>query len=91
MLKNPLRVRDMAVFYLGRIPMTERYAIRSATHSVPFGGVADGLTQLEMTMAESLPDAGYATALFGISAVVNWWTRSTRYRLKRPIKPNLNG
>src|SRR6185295_13062422 len=34
--------------------MTGRYAIRSGTHSVPFGGVADGLTQWEVTMAESL-------------------------------------
>src|SRR5690348_17862838 len=25
--------------------LTGRYAIRSGTHSVPFGGVADGLTQ----------------------------------------------
>src|SRR5580765_9017626 len=28
--------------------LTGRYAIRSGTHSVPFGGVADGLTQWEM-------------------------------------------
>jgi arylsulfatase len=34
--------------------LTGRYAIRSGTHSVPFGGVADGLTQWEVTMAESL-------------------------------------
>src|SRR6267142_7153189 len=27
--------------------LTGRYAIRSGTHSVPFGGVADGLTQWE--------------------------------------------
>lgn len=45
--------------------LTGRYAIRSGTHSVPFGGVADGLTQWEVTMAESLAGAGYATALFG--------------------------
>ena len=32
--------------------LTGRYAIRSGTHSVPFGGVADGLTQWEVTMAE---------------------------------------
>jgi len=31
--------------------LTGRYAIRSGTHSVPFGGVADGLTQWEVTMA----------------------------------------
>src|SRR4030095_5332696 len=45
--------------------LTGRYAIRSGTHSVPFGGVADGLTQWEVTMAESLSATGYATALFG--------------------------
>jgi arylsulfatase A-like enzyme len=45
--------------------MTGRYAIRSGTHSVPFGGVADGLTQWEVTVAEALSAAGYATALFG--------------------------
>jgi arylsulfatase len=45
--------------------LTGRYAIRSGTHSVPFGGVADGLTQWEVTLAESLSAAGYATALFG--------------------------
>jgi arylsulfatase A-like enzyme len=45
--------------------LTGRYAIRSGTHSVPFGGVADGLTQWEVTMAEALSSAGYATALNG--------------------------
>jgi len=45
--------------------MTGRYAIRSGTHSVPFGGVADGLMQWEVTIAESLSAAGYATALYG--------------------------
>jgi arylsulfatase A-like enzyme len=45
--------------------LTGRYAIRSGTHSVPFGGVADGLTQWEVTMAESLSATGYATALYG--------------------------
>lgn len=45
--------------------LTGRYAIRSGTHSVPFGGVADGLTQWEVTTAESLSAAGYATALYG--------------------------
>jgi arylsulfatase A-like enzyme len=45
--------------------LTGRYAIRSGTHSVPFGGVADGLTQWEVTMAESLSAAGYATTLNG--------------------------
>src|SRR5262245_6423834 len=45
--------------------LTGRYAIRAGTHSVPFGGVADGLTQWEVTIAESLWAAGYATALYG--------------------------
>jgi arylsulfatase len=45
--------------------LTGRYAIRSGTHSVPFGGVADGLTRWEVTLAESLSAAGYATALHG--------------------------
>ena len=45
--------------------MTGRYAIRSGTHSVPFGGVPEGLTQWEATIAEVLSEQGYATAHFG--------------------------
>ena len=45
--------------------MTGRWAIRSGTYSVPFGGVDDGLTQWEVTIGGALSDAGYATALFG--------------------------
>jgi len=45
--------------------MTGRWAIRSGTHSVPFGGVADGLTQWEVTIGEALSSAGYATGYFG--------------------------
>ena len=45
--------------------MTGRWAIRSGTHSVPFGGVADGLTQWEVTIAEALSDAGYVTGYYG--------------------------
>jgi arylsulfatase A-like enzyme len=45
--------------------MTGRWAIRSSTHSVPFGGVADGLTQWEVTMGEALSDAGYTTGYYG--------------------------
>jgi arylsulfatase len=45
--------------------MTGRWAIRSGTHSVPFGGVADGLTQWETTIGEALSDAGYATGYYG--------------------------
>ncbi|CAG2152272.1 arylsulfatase [Cupriavidus numazuensis] len=45
--------------------LTGRYAIRSGTYAVPLGGVAEGMTQWEVTMAESLAEAGYATALYG--------------------------
>jgi arylsulfatase A-like enzyme len=45
--------------------MTGRFAIRSGTYAVPFGGVPEGLTQWEVTIAESLSEVGYATALFG--------------------------
>lgn len=45
--------------------MTGRWAIRSGTHSVPFGGVADGLTQWEITIGQALSDAGYATGYYG--------------------------
>ncbi len=45
--------------------LTGRYAIRSGTYAVPLGGVAEGLTQWEVTMAESLSEGGYATALYG--------------------------
>jgi len=45
--------------------MTGRWAIRSGTHSVPFGGVADGLTQWEVTIGEALSDAGYTTGYYG--------------------------
>jgi arylsulfatase A-like enzyme len=45
--------------------MTDRFAIRSGTYAVPFGGVPEGLTQWEVTVAEALSAAGYATALHG--------------------------
>lgn len=45
--------------------MTGRWAIRSGTHSVPFNGVADGLTQWEITIGQALSDAGYATGYYG--------------------------
>ncbi|MBA2963796.1 MULTISPECIES: sulfatase-like hydrolase/transferase [Ramlibacter] len=45
--------------------LTGRYVIRSGTHSVASGGGPDGLTQWELTLAESLSAAGYATALYG--------------------------
>jgi hypothetical protein len=45
--------------------LTGRYSIRSGTYAVPFGGVEEGLTQWEITVAGSLSDAGYGTALYG--------------------------
>lgn len=45
--------------------MTGRFAIRSGTYAVPFGGVPEGLTQWETTIAESMSAAGYATAMNG--------------------------
>lgn len=45
--------------------LTGRFSIRSGTYAVPFGGVPEGLTQWEQTIAESLSAAGYATALYG--------------------------
>ena len=45
--------------------LTGRWTIRSGCHSVPFGGVADGLTQWEVTIGEALSDAGYATGYYG--------------------------
>jgi arylsulfatase A-like enzyme len=45
--------------------MTGRFAIRSGTYAVPFGGVPDGLTQWEITIGEALSDAGYVTGYYG--------------------------
>ena len=45
--------------------MTGRFSIRSGTHSVPIGGGLDGLTQWEVTIAETLSAVGYATGHFG--------------------------
>lgn len=45
--------------------MTGRFAIRSGTHSVPFGDVPEGLTQWEVTIGEVCADAGYATGYYG--------------------------
>ena len=45
--------------------MTGRYAIRSGNATVPVGGGVYGLVQWEVTMAEMLSDAGYATGMFG--------------------------
>jgi arylsulfatase A-like enzyme len=56
--------------------LTGRHAIRSGTHSVPFPGQPDGLTQWEITIAELLSAQGYATAHFG-----KWHLGSTQSRL----------
>lgn len=45
--------------------MTGRFSIRSGTHTIPIGGGLEGLTRWEQTIAETLSDAGYATAAFG--------------------------
>ena len=45
--------------------MSGRYAIRSRNGTVPLGGGVYGLVQWEITMAEMLSDAGYATGIFG--------------------------
>jgi arylsulfatase len=45
--------------------MTGRYAIRSGCGSVPITTGMYGLTQWEVTMAEMLSVAGYATGMFG--------------------------
>jgi arylsulfatase len=45
--------------------MTGRFAIRSGTYAVPFGGVPEGLTQWEVTIGEALSAAGYSTGYFG--------------------------
>ncbi|MBR1156693.1 arylsulfatase [Bradyrhizobium sp. JYMT SZCCT0428] len=45
--------------------LTGRFAIRSGTYEVPIGGVPDGLTQWEVTIAELLSAQGYATGIWG--------------------------
>ena len=45
--------------------MTGRYAIRSGNGAVPLGEGVYGLVQWEITMAEMLAEAGYATAMHG--------------------------
>ena len=56
--------------------MTGRFSIRSGTHSVPLPGTPDGLTQWEITIAEALSAAGYATGHFG-----KWHLGSAQGRL----------
>ena len=45
--------------------MTGRYAVRTGNGTVPISTPMYGLTQWEVTMAEMLSDAGYATGMFG--------------------------
>jgi arylsulfatase len=45
--------------------MSGRYAIRSGNATIPLGGGVYGLVQWEVTMAEMLANAGYATGMFG--------------------------
>jgi arylsulfatase len=45
--------------------MTGRYAIRSGNGTVPLGEGVYGLVRWEVTMAEMLSDAGYATGMYG--------------------------
>jgi arylsulfatase len=50
---------------LGRRFMTGRFPIRSGTYKVPLGGIPDGLTLWEVTIAELLSARGYATGIWG--------------------------
>lgn len=45
--------------------MTGRYAIRSGNATVPLGEGIYGLVQWEVTIAEMLAEAGYATGMYG--------------------------
>jgi arylsulfatase len=45
--------------------MTGRFSIRSGTYKVPLGGIPDGLTLWEVTIAEALSAKGYATGMWG--------------------------
>lgn len=45
--------------------LTGRHPIRSGTANVPITGGPEGLTRWEVTTAQALSDAGYATAMYG--------------------------
>ena len=45
--------------------LTGRHPIRSGTQTVSIMGGADGLTRWEVTAAQALSDAGYATGMWG--------------------------
>jgi arylsulfatase A-like enzyme len=56
--------------------MTGRISIRSGTHTVPRGGVPEGLTLWEVTLAQLLSAQGYATGIWG-----KWHLGSAEARL----------
>jgi arylsulfatase len=56
--------------------MTGRFSIRSGTYEVPIGGVPEGLTQWEVTLAQLLSAQGYATGMWG-----KWHLGSAEERL----------
>jgi arylsulfatase A-like enzyme len=45
--------------------LTGRHPMRSGTHTIPLAGGPDGLTRWEVTTAQALSDAGYATGTWG--------------------------
>ena len=45
--------------------LTGRHPLRSGTQTVPITGGPDGLTRWEITSAQALSDAGYATGMWG--------------------------
>ena len=56
--------------------MTGRFSVRSGTYEVPVGGVPDGLTRWEITLAQLLSQQGYATGMWG-----KWHLGSAEERL----------
>src|SRR6516162_3043656 len=56
--------------------MTGRFSIRSGTYEVPIGGVPDGLTTWEVTIAQLLSQQGSATGMWG-----KWHLGSAEARL----------
>ena len=66
--------------------MTGRYAIRSGNGTVPLGEGVYGLVQWEVTMAEMLSDAGYATGMYREVA-----SRANRKDASRPTRASTSG
>ena len=56
--------------------MTGRFSIRSGTYQVPRGGLPEGLTTWEITLAQLLSEQGYATGIWG-----KWHLGSAEARL----------